>query len=180
VLDHAKIEAGRLELILAPLSLRGQAESVLALLRSNAQAKGLQLRLEIAPGTADAVIGDGQRLKQVLFNLVGNAIKFTENGHVMLSLAPAAALGAGRVGVAFMVSDTGIGIAEGELLAVFQPFHQAEETAKRLRSGTGLGLTISQRIVEAMGGLTLRIPARVLARPGARPRTRSRLGGQRL
>ena len=154
VLDHAKVEAGRLELRAAPMSLRGVAGSVVALFRSNAEAKGLRLLLDIAPGSADAVIGDSQRLKQVLLNLVGNAIKFTERGQVSLTLAPAPAP-AGKVGLRFSVLDTGIGIGPDELQAVFEPFRQAQDRSARqqqLRVGTGLGLAISQRIVGAMGG----------------------------
>jgi CheY-like chemotaxis protein len=166
VLDHSKIEAGKLTLQLSPTSLHSLAASVAALFRSNAEAKGLLLSLDIEPETADWVLADGQRLKQVLLNLVGNAVKFTERGSVTLSLRPAAAA-AGRTGVAFEVRDTGIGMPADELKAVFEPFHQVQGTTLQRRGGTGLGLAISQRIVSAMGG-----PIEVQSAPGEGSRFR--------
>jgi signal transduction histidine kinase/CheY-like chemotaxis protein len=151
VLDHSKIEAGKLQLAHAPLSLHAIAASVAALFRANAEDKGLTLEIEIEDGVPNWVLGDAQRLKQVLFNLVGNAIKFTESGGVTLRLRPepAQALAAR---VRFEVSDTGIGISAAQLAHLFQPFHQVDGSRSRRRGGTGLGLAISQRIVEAMGG----------------------------
>lgn len=151
VLDHSKIEAGKLSLAHVPLSLHSLAASVAALFRVNAESKGLELRFEIEPDVANWVIGDAQRLKQVLLNLVGNAIKFTERGHVTLSLSPVAAPTA-RAGIAFVVEDSGIGITPEAAQNLFQPFHQIDSSRNRRRGGTGLGLAISQRIVEAMGG----------------------------
>lgn len=155
VLDHSKIEAGKLTLMDAPLSLHAMALSVIALFRGNAEAKGLQLSLDIDPEVENWVIGDAQRLKQVLLNLVGNAIKFTERGEVLLRLCPWPADGArkgARAGIMFEVRDSGIGIDEAAITELFQPFHQVDGTRNRRRGGTGLGLAISQRIVEAMGG----------------------------
>ena len=150
VLDHSKIEAGKLTLQMAPLSLPALAASVIALFRANADGKGLTLTLDLDPELDEWVVGDAQRLKQVLLNLVGNAIKFTEHGKVMLRLsAVAARAGSGRV--AFEVSDTGIGMARESVADLFQPFHQVDATRSRRRGGTGLGLAISQRIVQAMG-----------------------------
>jgi signal transduction histidine kinase len=151
VLDHSKIEAGKLELASAPFSIRATAASVASLFRSNAEAKGVLLLLEIDPQAPDWVLGDGQRLKQVLLNLVGNAIKFTEHGTVTLDMrfVPARQ---GHAGLAVEVRDTGIGMPAQELQSLFQPFHQVEDSRQRRRGGTGLGLAISQRIVEAMGG----------------------------
>ncbi|MEO5695855.1 MAG: ATP-binding protein [Burkholderiaceae bacterium] len=151
VLDHSKIEAGKLTLSCAPMSLHAMALSVIALFRGNAEAKGLELTLDIDPEVEDWVIGDAQRLKQVLLNLVGNAIKFTEHGEVLLRLSPQPA-SLGNVGVVFEVRDTGIGIGSEDLGDLFQPFHQIDRSRSRLRGGTGLGLAISQRIVEAMDG----------------------------
>ena len=151
VLDHSKIEAGKLQLTPAPVSLHALAGSVTALLRANAQSKGLALELEIEPEAPDRVLVDAQRLKQVLLNLVGNAIKFTAGGTVTLRLAPATGPG-GATGTRFEVRDTGIGIAPERLDSLFEPFYQVDASSRRLRGGTGLGLTISQRIVEAMGG----------------------------
>jgi signal transduction histidine kinase/CheY-like chemotaxis protein len=152
VLDHSKIEAGKLQLTLAAMSLHALAASVAALFRANAESKGLSLEIELEEDLVDWVIGDAQRLKQVLFNLVGNAIKFTESGGVTLRLTPRPAP-IGRAGVVFEVRDTGIGISEASMEQLFQPFHQIDGTRNRRRGGTGLGLTISQRIVAAMGGV---------------------------
>ncbi len=150
VLDHSKIEAGKLSLVQAPISLHSVAASVAALFRANAESKGLTLLFEIEQDVANWVIGDAQRLKQVLLNLVGNAIKFTERGGVALRMTPLLAPD-GWARVAFEVSDTGIGIAPDALEHLFQPFHQIDGTRNRRRGGTGLGLAISQRIIEAMG-----------------------------
>ena len=151
VLDHSKIEAGKLNLQYAPMSLSALAQSVIALFRANAEGKGLSLTVKVDPDIQEWVIADAQRLKQVLLNLVGNAIKFTERGGVTLSLGARPAP-QGWAGVSFEVDDTGIGMDPGALADLFQPFHQIDGTRSRRRGGTGLGLAISQRIVEAMGG----------------------------
>ncbi|HEY9237500.1 MAG TPA: ATP-binding protein [Burkholderiaceae bacterium] len=151
VLDHSKIEAGKLILTHAPFSVHALAVSVIALFRGNAESKGLRLELELEPDVEEWVMGDAQRLKQVVLNLVGNAIKFTERGEVVLRIAAQSAEG-GRAGVLFEVRDTGIGIPAESMGSLFQPFHQVDGTRSRRRGGTGLGLAISQRIVEAMGG----------------------------
>ncbi|MBL8305990.1 MAG: response regulator [Rubrivivax sp.] len=181
VLDHSKIEAGKLVLAAAPMSLHAVATSATALFRANAESRGLGITVEIAPDVPDGVVGDAPRLKQVLLNLLGNGVKFTEKGGVTLSLAlePAPA-GSTLHAVRFEVRDTGIGIPAGALEQVFQPFHQVDSTRSRLRGGTGLGLAISQRIVQAMGGeivaesrvgagscfrFTLRLPAAPHAPP---------------
>jgi signal transduction histidine kinase/ActR/RegA family two-component response regulator len=153
VLDHSKIEAGKLQLAHGPVALRRMASSAAALFRANAEAKCLALDLEIDDGVPERVLGDTQRLKQVLMNLVGNAIKFTERGGVTLRLGAGAASG-GTVALSFEVIDTGVGIAPQALPTLFAPFQQIERTGQRRHNdtGTGLGLAISQRIVEAMGG----------------------------
>ena len=152
VLDHSKIEAGKLNLSLAPMSLHAIAGSVIALFRANAEGKGLSLTLELDPDVEDWVIGDAQRLKQVLLNLIGNSIKFTEQGKVSLVIAPVPAK-SGWSGMSFSIHDTGIGIPPEAMERLFQPFHQAAASrARHWARGTGLGLAISQRIVEAMGG----------------------------
>ena len=151
VLDHSKIEAGKLSLARTPLSLHSTASSVVALFRANAEAKGLTLLLEIDPDTPNHLMGDAQRLKQVLLNLVGNAIKFTERGGVSLRLRPGRG-SAERPRVRFEVVDTGIGVPDEAQDQLFQPFHQVDGSRRRRAGGTGLGLAISQKIVEAMGG----------------------------
>ena len=166
VLDHSKIEAGKLSLQFAPVSLQAMALSVVALFRANAESKGLRLSLDIDPDVQDWVICDAQRLKQVLLNLVGNAIKFTERGSVSMRLRSSrVAQPQERAGVVFDVVDTGIGMDRTAADSLFQPFHQIEGHRNRRRGGTGLGLAISQRIVEAMGG---RIEVETLPGKGSR------------
>ena len=153
VLDHSKIEAGKLVLANVPMSLHAVASSATALFRANAESRNLSLTLEMGESVPDGVVGDAPRLKQVLLNLIGNGVKFTEKGSVTLKLQ--------RVPeedpdlpprVCFTVADTGIGMTAAALSHIFQPFHQVDSTRSRLRGGTGLGLAISQRIVQAMGG----------------------------
>ena len=162
VLDHSKIEAGKLNLSRAPLSLHATASSVVALFRANAQAKGLTLVLDLGPGVVDHVIGDAQRIKQVLLNLVGNAIKFTERGSVSLQLGALSGQSHNLARVRFKVVDSGIGVPVEALHRLFQPFQQVEIARGKRQGGTGLGLAISQKIVEAMGG-----HIEVQSRPGA-------------
>ena len=150
VLDHSKIEAGKLSLTAAPVSVRNVANSVVGLLRSNADSKGLRLDSEIQLETDEWFVADAQRLKQVLLNLVGNAIKFTRCGGVTLRVSSRAA-GRADSDLTFEVEDSGIGVANEALEHLFEPFYQAGEPRHR-RGGTGLGLAISKRIVEAMGG----------------------------
>ena len=150
VLDHSKIEAGKLALAPASMSMHALAASVIALFRANAEGKGLTLRLDMASGVADWVVGDAQRIKQILLNLIGNSIKFTDHGSVTLALRTSAA-DDGEAGIAFEVRDTGPGIGSKVLPALFQPFHQLNAGERSRTAGTGLGLAISQRIAEAMG-----------------------------
>jgi signal transduction histidine kinase/CheY-like chemotaxis protein len=150
-LDHAKIEAGHLQLNVAPTSLAAVARSVVALFHASAETRGLRLEMQMDPDAPDWVVADAQRLKQVLMNLVGNAIKFTESGFVILRLrAPDSGP---RGSVVFEVEDSGIGMPADAIDHLFQPFHQVADTRSARRRGTGLGLTISQRLVEAMGGV---------------------------
>ena len=151
VLDHSKIEAGKLELAHAPLCPHAVAAAVVSLFRANAEKKGLALTLDIDPESAEWVLGDAQRLKQVILNLVGNAIKFTERGSVTLRVG---ALDAppDEAGLVFEVHDTGPGMSAEARESLFQPFHQLETQRSQRAGGTGLGLAISQRIVQAMGG----------------------------
>jgi len=151
VLDHSKIEAGKLSLALGAMSLHSTAASVIALFRANAEGKGLKLTLDLDSEVVDWVIADAQRLKQVLLNLIGNSIKFTEQGSVSLHLRARPAPDK-LACVFFEVQDTGVGIPLEARESLFQPFHQAVPIDRRRTSGTGLGLAISQRIVEAMGG----------------------------
>lgn len=150
VLDHSKIEAGKLMLVPGPVSIHALAASVIALFQANAQGKGLSLTLTMGSSVADWVIADASRVKQVLLNLIGNAIKFTERGGVTLSLTACPAPD-GYEGIKFDVKDTGAGIEQSSISTLFQPFHQLSDDERPRSGGTGLGLAISQKIAEAMG-----------------------------
>jgi signal transduction histidine kinase/CheY-like chemotaxis protein len=148
ILDFSRIEAGRIELKAEPFALDALVEDVVELLGPRAQAKGLQIAADIDERLPERVIGDAARLRQVLLNLAGNAIKFTEAGGVSVVVEPGA--GAGEIVLA--VHDTGIGIAASEQARIFRDFEQADGGANRRFGGTGLGLAISRRIVDRMGG----------------------------
>jgi signal transduction histidine kinase/CheY-like chemotaxis protein len=148
ILDFSKIEAGRLDLEARPFGLATLVEETVELLAPRAQAKGLEIASHLDAALADQVIGDAARLRQVLLNLAGNAIKFTETGGVALTVEA----GGKRDEVVFRVRDTGIGIAEDAQARIFEEFEQADAGANRRFGGTGLGLAISKRIVARMGG----------------------------
>jgi signal transduction histidine kinase/CheY-like chemotaxis protein len=150
VLDHSKIEAGKMSLTYAPVSLRALANSAVALLANSADAKGLSVHVEFDPDLDEWVVVDAPRLKQIFLNLVGNAIKFTERGAVSLRIASKPAPD-NCADVTFEVEDSGIGMSPEIVEALFEPFFQAEGARHRPTGGTGLGLAISQRIAEAMG-----------------------------
>ena len=147
ILDFAKIDAQRLSLCPAPFDLRALAGSVIDMLRPAAAARALALTLELAPEVPAYLVGDDARLRQVLVNLVSNAIKFTERGAVRLQISARLHAG-GEHEVACTVEDTGIGMAPDVVGRLFQPFERADEA----QGGTGLGLAISKHIVLAMGG----------------------------
>jgi two-component system, sensor histidine kinase and response regulator len=151
ILDTSKIESGRLTLEQRPFSLRDSLGDTLRTLAVRAHQKGLELACDVDAGVLDALIGDHGRLRQIVINLVGNAIKFTERGEVVIRVRsdPPAD---GRVALHFMVSDTGIGIPDDKLAEVFSPFVQGDGSMSRLYGGTGLGLTIAMQLVEMMGG----------------------------
>jgi two-component system sensor histidine kinase/response regulator len=151
ILDFSKIEAGKLEIDEMPFLVRETLEETVAALAIRAHAKGLDLTCRIAPGVPDAVVGDAGRLRQVIMNIVGNAIKFTERGEVSLSVVSEPP-GVDGVELQVSASDTGIGIAADKLAAIFSPFEQADGSTTRRFGGTGLGLTISSRLVALMGG----------------------------
>ena len=150
ILDFSKIEAGRLSLEAIDFSLRDTVELVVEMLAERAAAKGLELAYHIDPGTPDLLCGDPGRLRQILINLAGNAIKFTEQGHVIIRgwLTGSGA----RRELRFEVTDTGIGIDAEAKARIFQPFSQADGSTTRRFGGTGLGLAISRQLVEMMGG----------------------------
>jgi PAS domain S-box-containing protein len=151
LLDFSKIEAGRLELEETTFSLSELIESVVGTFKVQALDKGLSLGTDIAAGSHDALIGDSTRIRQILFNLIGNALKFTSRGGVSVH-ASTAPLGAGRTLVTLSVADTGIGLDENQRALLFKPFSQADSSTTRRFGGTGLGLSIVRRLAQLMGG----------------------------
>ena len=151
ILDFSKIEAGRIELETVAFNLRDWLESALKTLALRADENGLELLCEVSPQVPNEVKGDSSRLRQVLVNLVGNAVKFTKEGEITVSVQLQAEEGRRRI-LYFTVSDTGIGIPAGKLALIFRPFSQADTSTTREFGGTGLGLSISTQLVEMMGG----------------------------
>jgi signal transduction histidine kinase/CheY-like chemotaxis protein len=151
VLDFSKIEAGRMELEDAPFRLRSVIEGTAETLSVQAERKGLAITTLIEPGTPDLVSGDATRVRQILFNLIGNAIKFTEVGGIRVTARPLS-VAHGRVRLALSVADTGIGMTAAQTARLFQPFAQADSSTTRRYGGTGLGLSIVRRLAELMGG----------------------------
>jgi signal transduction histidine kinase/ActR/RegA family two-component response regulator len=166
ILDLSKIEAGRVDVEPVPVDLAEVRGFVERAFRPQAEHKGLELRVEAAPGLPDEIITDGRRLQQILRNLLSNAVKFTAHGSVVLSMAPAAEAVRGPAGdegpmLAFTVRDTGIGIAHDKLAMIFEAFQQADGTTSRKYGGTGLGLSISRELARLLGGAIT-----VSSRPG--------------
>jgi PAS domain S-box-containing protein len=151
VLDFSKMEAGRSQLDISDFDLRDNLETTLKTLALRADQKGLELLCEVSADLPKSVTGDPNRLRQVIINLVGNAIKFTAKGEVLVKVAPSGSDGAPSL-LHFTVSDTGIGIPAEKHKLIFDPFTQADNTTTRNYGGTGLGLAISKRLVELMGG----------------------------
>jgi two-component system, sensor histidine kinase and response regulator len=151
ILDFSKIEAGRLDLDVGPFALRDLVGDTLRSLGPRAEKKGLELAYRVAPAVPDVLIGDAGRMQQVIVNLVGNALKFTEHGEIVVGI-DATPVNGGETELQVSVRDTGIGIAPDRLRAVFELFTQAESSTHRRFGGTGLGLSISERLVALMGG----------------------------
>ncbi|MEO1029242.1 MAG: response regulator, partial [Pseudomonadota bacterium] len=150
ILDFSKMEAGKFEIDPAPFNLRESVDDVAALLGRSAGEKGIELIIRVSPDLPANFIGDASRIRQILINLIGNGIKFTPKGYVALEVN-------GRVDgcdatLQFAVTDTGIGIAPEKQAAIFNKFEQVDGSATRSHGGTGLGLTITRNLVEAMGG----------------------------
>jgi len=151
VLDFSKIEAGRLELEATAFSLSGLIDGVISTFHSQAAAKQLALEADIFSGSDDVLVGDPTRVRQILFNLLGNALKFTERGSVRVH-ASTSPLGGGRTRVMLAVLDTGIGLDDEQQARLFRPFAQADSSTTRRFGGTGLGLSIVRRLAELMEG----------------------------
>jgi len=154
LLDFSKIEAGRLELDHEPFSPERCVRSAAAVMALHAHRAGLELDVEIGPGLPSMCRGDNGRLRQVLVNLLANAVKFTDAGRVRIELSAAGHedAGAAGCGLSFAVTDTGIGIPVEKQQTLFEPFVQTDPSVTRRYGGTGLGLSISRSLVEAMGG----------------------------
>ena len=152
ILDFSKIELGKLTLERVPFDLNQIIEELLALFAENAQSKGLELACGLSADTPTALLGDPGRLRQVLTNLVNNAIKFTDQGEVMLYIERLEEVEEDAVWLRFEVSDTGIGIDPEAQARVFESFTQADGSMARKYGGTGLGLSITKQLVGLMGG----------------------------
>ena len=183
ILDFSKIEAGRLDLERVDFDLRETLDDTVATLALRAHKKGLELADHVAADVPDALSGDPHRLCQIVVNLLGNAIKFTERGEVVLRVEVQAVV-TSEVCLHFAVSDTGIGIAPDQQQKLFKAFSQADTSTTRKYGGTGLGLAISARLVEMMGGDDLagergrtgeHVPFHGPVRPGAGPASSGRL-----
>jgi signal transduction histidine kinase/CheY-like chemotaxis protein/ligand-binding sensor domain-containing protein len=151
ILDFSKIEAGKLQLEIADFDLKESIRHVVRLLNVRAQEKGLSVAVNIAPDAPCFLAGDMHRLQQLLFNIVGNAIKFTAEGEVRIDVTLLSQTPHG-VTIEFVVRDTGIGVAPGKYRAIFSPFEQEDSSTTRKYGGTGLGLSISAKLVDAMNG----------------------------
>jgi PAS domain S-box-containing protein len=151
ILDFSKIEAGKLDLESIAFDLRFALRDTLKTLAIRAHKKDIEVIIDIPPDVPEHIIGDPMRLRQILINLVGNSIKFTERGEVTVR-AEVIEWQSGSALIEFSVKDTGIGIAANKLKSVFEPFTQADGSTTRRYGGTGLGLSISMRLVELMGG----------------------------
>jgi len=152
ILDVSKIEAGKLHVASAPFVLRDCLNEALGILRPKAEAKGLALHCRVGESVPAAIESDAARLRQILVNLLDNAIKFTQKGEVRLEVEVRGAAKDDLVEILLAIHDTGIGIAPDRLNRLFKPFSQADSSMTRIYGGTGLGLAISQRLAERLGG----------------------------
>jgi signal transduction histidine kinase/DNA-binding response OmpR family regulator len=151
ILDFSKIEAGKLDLEEAPFALRDRLAETLRIMAPQAHAKGLELVFSVEPDVPEAIVGDAGRFAQIVLNLAGNAVKFTERGEVVVDVR-SARNDAGAEELCLRVQDTGIGIPADKLAVIFEPFAQADASTTRRFGGTGLGLPIVARLVGLMGG----------------------------
>lgn len=153
ILDLTKIEAGKMEMQCEPVSIRSLLEEIRHIFHITVKEKGLDFQLEIDPGLPRALLLDALRIRQILFNFVGNAVKFTESGYIKVAAEKHnPGVGQDTVGVIFSVRDTGIGIPENDRRSIFEAFKQHEKQQSSKYGGTGLGLAISQRLAHIMGG----------------------------
>ena len=159
ILDFSKIEAGKLALDAIAFNIRETLRDAVSVLARDAEKKGLKLVCDISPAIPEMLLGDAGRLKQIIINLLGNALKFTETGEIVLRAALDSSIGE-EIRVHFGVTDTGIGIPPEKQRRIFESFAQADSSTARQYGGTGLGLTISARLADMMGG-QLRVDSKV-------------------
>jgi len=152
ILDFSKIESGNLQLESEQFELRPCLEGALDLLATKASEQYIDLLYQINDSVPSQIFGDSNRLRQVVVNLLGNAIKFTHKGHVLLAVSSEIIENENKINLTIAIEDTGIGISEEKIEALFKPFTQADSSTTREYGGTGLGLSISQRIIQLMGG----------------------------
>jgi len=152
ILDLSRIEAGKLEIHAAPFDISQQKQAILDVFSFAAKNKGLDLDFRMEPGAPTKLMGDESRLHQILFNLVGNAIKFTEKGRVQIEAMALRHPGLEGLRLLFIISDTGIGISDQQLKQIFEPFVQADGSYARHFQGAGLGLSIVKKLIDLMGG----------------------------
>ena len=152
ILDFSKIEAGRMDLELAPFDVRECVEAVVDLIGPIAQRKGLEVTYGIEPGTPETAVGDTSRLRQILLNLLNNAVKFTDEGEIAVHVEQVESPERDRIAFHVSIRDTGIGIPPDRIDRLFQSFTQVDASTSRRFGGTGLGLAISRRLAELMGG----------------------------
>lgn len=151
ILDLSKIEAGKMNLVYRPMSPIALFNEIENIFRIRAKEKGIDFIIRISPEIPKGLVTDETRMRQILFNIVGNAVKFTDEGYVRLSIAKKSSVGTSQITLVFTVEDTGIGIPENEIESIFQAFEQQKDQGSRY-GGTGLGLPITKRLVEMMNG----------------------------
>lgn len=152
ILDFSKIDAGQLALDPSPFKLAEAIEDVATLVSARAQEKDLELIVRVDPALPEHVVGDVGRLRQIVTNLMGNAVKFTEKGHVLVDVTGQADESSGLVSLMFKITDTGMGIPKEKIKQIFEKFSQVDTSSTRRHEGTGLGLAISTKLVALMGG----------------------------
>ncbi|WP_179218820.1 ATP-binding protein [Saccharibacillus sp. O23] len=152
ILDFSKIEAGKTELLTEPINLREDVARSFDILLAEARNKQLELGLSVKPNVPEIVVADSNKLRQILVNLIGNAIKYTDRGGVFVSVDTEKGAPAGWVRLAFRIRDTGLGIPEAQTEQLFDPFYQLDNFMTRKSEGTGLGLAITKKLIELMNG----------------------------
>ncbi len=152
ILDFSKIDAGKLDLELQPFEPQGCIEDAIDLVAAQAEAKGLNLSHHIDPSLPQTIVSDGGRVRQILVNLLGNAVKFTDAGDITVTASATPVPGSPQLEICFVVSDTGIGIPADRISTLFDSFSQVDASTTRKYGGTGLGLAISQRLAKLLGG----------------------------